>query len=79
MNNVGSRQNGTGFNLYIDNSLHAAIYTIGLIGIQSYKIDKDGAKRMYNIELYYPSKTILFEYEDEELWLNILVEINEYL
>lgn len=81
MNNVTSdtRLGSKKFYIYVDGSLHAMIDMVDMIVMQSYKMDKDGAKRTYNIELYYPTKTILFKYEDNQLFLDILNELNKYL
>jgi hypothetical protein len=81
MNKVTSSQqfSSSNFEVYVDDSLHAMISKTTMIAMQSYKLEKEGAKMMYNIELYYPTKTILFEYEDEQLWLDILKELNKYL
>jgi hypothetical protein len=53
--------------IYIDNVLHLSIKKDELIGIQSWKTDT-----MYCIEYTLKSSSILCEYVEKDLWINML-------
>lgn len=61
--------------LYINNHCHLHLRMEDFVGFQSWY--EGSKKRMFSIELYTRSTSIVLEYDEEETWLKVIQLIDE--
>lgn len=73
--NVTSTSNTDDIKVFINHTLHIYILKENLVGLNSFK----NAENDYSIQIHFKTNTILLQYDNKELWMKVLGELNERL